>query len=235
MFTTLILSFTINYWRFGYLLEGDLDTFVTRINVEDFLRENIGTSSGFINQNSIVDTHTQNPATIGSYYWVVKHAIPGNIPVGSTATTTPLLYYKRYSLTPTGSFIMNGLQPYEDEYLLYLDGSTKQLLLRTLANPSASGNRVLTSCPKSIATSSCPEDKVLAGDLSSIDIRFFSKSGNQIDWTSLYDSTTSTYVGPDYTAVEVLELTLNISKKVVFQKTNSTQSSTIVRIALRNT
>ncbi len=234
-FTTLILFFTFNYWRYGYVIASDLDTFVTRLNAGDVLRENIGSSSGFINQNSIADARALNPVTTGSYYWLVKHAVPGNVAVGASGTTTPLLYYRRFSVNTTGAYIMNGLQPYEDEYVLYLNGSTKQLLLRNLANTNATGNRLVTSCPKAYATASCPEDKIVASDLASVDIRYFSRSGNLVDWTSIYDSSTSSYIGPDFPTVEVLELTLNISKKAVFQQSNTTQSSTIIRIALRNT
>jgi hypothetical protein len=157
------------------------------------------------------------------------------VSIGSIGTTTPLIYYKRFSLTSTGAHILNGVQPYEDEYVLYLNGTTKQLLLRSLANSSASGSRLQTSCPQSLATSICPADKIIASDVASIDKKFFSRSGNTVDWTSVYDSTLGAYIGPDYSAVEVLELTLNISKRAVFQKTDTTKSSTIIRIALRNT
>lgn len=235
MLTTLILFFTFNYWRFGYTVGADLDTFVTRINAEDYLREVIGTSSGFILQNSIPDVNSLSPQSFGSSYWLTQHAVPGNFVVGSSGTITPLLYYKRYSLTNTGAYIYNGLQPYEDEYILYLDGTTKQLLVRSLANTSASGNKIQTSCQAAIATATCPADKVIASDIASVDRRFFSRSGNTVDWTSVYDSSISSYIGPDYTAVEVMELTLNISKRAVLQKTNTTQNSTIIRIALRNT
>jgi len=235
LFTSLIMFFTFNYWRYGYLISADLDTFVTRLNAGDFLRETIGTSTGFISQNSLSDPHPANPVSTGSNFWIIQHAIPGNVPIGASGTTTPLLYYRRFSRNSSGSFIFNGAQPYEDEFVLYLDGTTKQLLQRSIANSSAAGNRTVTSCPKALATASCPADKVVASDIASIDRRFFSKSGNTVDWTSAYDSNIGTYVGPDYPTVEVLELTLNISKKAVFQKSNTTQSSTIIRIALRNT
>lgn len=236
-FTTLIMFFTFNFWRTGYVVEADLDTFVTRLNASDILREAVGTSSGFIGQNSITDTHTQNPdpAYASNLYWIKKHAVPGNVPVGSSGTTTPLLYYRRFSTNTSGVIIFNGSQPYEDEYVLYLNGTTKQLLLRNLANTNATGNRLVTSCPKALASATCPEDKIIASDLSSIDIRFFSRSGNTVDWTSVYDSAITSYAGPDYSAVEVLELTLNISKKAVFQTSQTTKSSTVIRIALRNT
>ncbi len=237
MFTSLIMFFTFNFWRYGYVVEADLSTFTTRLNAGDILRELIGTSSGFINQNSIIDTHTNNPdpAYPSNFYWVPNHAVPGNILVGASGTTTPLLYFKRFSASSSNQIIMNGTQPYEDEYVLYMNGTTKELLLRNLANTTASGNKLVTSCPKVVASATCPADKIIAGDIESIDIRYFSRSGNTVDWHSIYDSATSQYIGPDNPVVEVLELTLNISKKAVFQRTSTTKNSTVIRIALRNT
>lgn len=237
MFTSLIMFFTFNFWRFGYVLEADLSTFTTRLNAGDVMRELISSSSGFINQNSIIDNNTHNPDTAyaSNYYWITNHAVPGNKPVGASGTTTPLLYFKRFSTNSSNQLIMNGTQPYEDEYVLYLNGTTRELLLRNLANTSATGNKLATSCPKSVATFSCPADKIIADSIESIDIRYFSRSGNTVDWTSVYDPILAQYIGPDNQVVEVLEVTLNISKKAVFQATETTKNSTVIRIALRNT
>lgn len=237
LFTTLILFFGFSYWRYGALLEADLDTLVTRLNAGDFLRESLSSSSGAIIQNGLPDSNTNNPdpAIPSNLYWIPLHAIPGNKPVGASGTTTPLLYYKRHSVNTSGALIMNGTQPYEDEYILYLDGSSKQMRLRALANPSAPSNRLQTSCPPAVATPSCPADKTIAVDLASVDIRFFSKSGNLIDYTSVIDPGTGLYAGPDCPTVEVVEFTLNITKKPFLQTTNATSSSTIIRIAMRNT
>jgi len=235
-FSTLILYFFIDYFRYGYLLQADLETLTTRLNAGDFLREAIGTSTGLVIQNGIPDSHTANPdpAIASGLYWVPIHAIPGNKPVGATGTTTPLLYFRRFSLNTTGNYIMNGAQPYEDEYVLYLDGTTKSLMERILANPAATGDRVKTTCPPSLATASCPVDKTVATDLISIDSRYFSRTANLIDYTSITDPGTGAYIGPDFTAVEVVELTLNLAKKAALQTTYSTSNSTIIRIALRN-
>lgn len=236
LFSGLIISFGFNYWRYAYLLEADLTTYVDRLNTGDYLREALGSSSGLIIQNSIADPYTLNPdpAISSNLYWVPMHAIPGNKPAG-TSGTKPLLYFKRFSVNSAGALIMNGEQPYEDEYVLYLNGPAKQLMVRSLANPSAPDNRLKTSCPPANASASCPADKALLSDLASIDMRYFSRAGNLVDYTSVYDPAIPGYAGPDFTVVEVVELTVNIAKKPVFQKTNATQSSTIIRIALRNT
>lgn len=234
LFSGLILSFTFGYWRYGFLLQADLDTLNTRLNAGDFLREAIGSSSGLIIQNSISDNHPGVPDPSNLLHWAPIHAIPGNKTVGSPGVITSLVYFRHFSANASGQYIMNGSQPYEDEYILYLDGTTKSLIQRSLANPSANGNRLKTSCPSGFVTSSCPADKVVATDLSSVNMRYFSRTGNLLDYTSIWDSDTNSYAGPDFTAVEVVEFTINLSKKPTFQKTSATSNSTIIRIALRN-
>lgn len=237
LFTGLIMFFMISYWRYGMLLEADLDTLVSRLNAGDILRENISPSSGLILQNSLADANTLNPDTSISpaNYWEIIHAIPGNKPLPTSGTTEPLLYFRRFSVNSSGAVIMNGTQPYEDEFILYMDGTAKQLLLRTLANPNAANNKLTTSCPPASATASCPADRVVVSDLASVDMRYFSRTGNLIDYTSVVDTDTGAYIGPDFTVVEVVEFTLNIAKKPIFQTANSTFNSTIIRIALRST
>lgn len=235
-FSILILTFTFEYWRYAYLLQADQETLITRLDAGDILREEIGTSTGLITQNSITDAHTlvPDPAYPSGDYWLPIHATPASVNMPSAGSFMPLIYFSRYSFDGSGNYIMNGSQPYEDEYMLYLDGSTKSLKQRTLVNPSASGDRLKTSCPPAQASPSCPDDKTIATDLSSAATRYFSRTGNLIDYTSVTDPITGQYIGPDYPLVEVVELTINLSKKPTFQKTNATSNSTIIRIALRN-
>lgn len=235
-FVTLLLYFTFSYWRYTYLLESDQDTLSSRLNAGDIIRESLGTSSGMILQNGIPDPHPNNidPADATNQYWLKIHAIPGN-KSAATGTTTPVGYYRRFSFDASGGVIMNGTQPYEDEYVMYINGTTKQLLLRSLANTSAIGNRLKTSCPPAFVTSSCPADRVIAENVASVDMRYFSRTGNQIDWTSIYDSAIGQYIGPDFTSVDVVEIKLNLTRKPVFQQTTATVNNTVIRVALRNT
>ena len=236
LFVGLILFFTFSYWRYGSLLEADLDTFVERMNAGDVLREQVGSSSGMIIQNSIPDNNTAQPDPLiaSGLYWEPIHAIPGNKTAASGAIT-PIAYFRRFSAIANGTLAMNGLQPYEDEYVLYINGTSKQLLLRTLANPAVVGNRIKTSCPVNLASTSCPADKILISDLASVDLRYFSRTGNPVDYTSVFDSNINQYIGPDFPVVDVAEFGLNITKKPFLQKTNATVNKTTVRIALRNT
>ncbi len=236
LFSALIFAFGFTYWRDGILLQADEDTLITRLNASDFLRENIGGSSGLVIQNSIADPHAlaPDPADASNQYWLPIHATPGTVSMGSAGTYTPLIYYRKFSVNSSNNFIMNGTAPYEDEYVLYLDGSTKQLMLRSIANPSATGNRLKTSCPPALATGSCPSDRTISTSLASIGLRYFSKSGNPIDHTSVYDSDINQYVGPDFPVVEVAEFTVNLKQRPTFFSTNAVSNSAVIRIALRN-
>ncbi|HEX8226816.1 MAG TPA: hypothetical protein VF572_03015 [Candidatus Saccharimonadales bacterium] len=236
LFTTIIMTYTIGYWRYGYMLEADLSTLTTRLNAGDFIRSGIGPSSGLITQNSIPDQHTAvpDPAFTSGYHWELVHAVPGNVPMPAKGAVTPLLYYQRPSAATNGEYIMNGTQPFEDEYIMYLDGTTKSLRQRSLANPNATGNKLQTSCPDNAVSPTCPADKTVASELASIDMRYFSRTGNLVDHTSITDPVTGAFIGPDMTAAEVVEFNLNIVKKTQLQTSNSISNSTIIRVALRN-
>jgi hypothetical protein len=131
---------------------------------------------------------------------------------------------------------MNGTQPYQNEYVLYLNGTAKQLLLRTLANPNAPGNAATTSCPSAAATSICPADRIIAEDVASIDMRYFSRAGNTIDHNSIIDTSVSpnVFIGPDFTSVEVVEFNLHNFRKSSLGGGTDTSNQTVIRVALRN-
>jgi prepilin-type N-terminal cleavage/methylation domain-containing protein len=228
-----VMLFTFSYWQYSFVSQANQQTFTDRLNASDYLRENLGSSSGLITQTSIPDNNTGAPDPGDNQFWASIHAVPGNITHGSS-DITPISYFKKPSLNNTGQIIMNGSAPFEDEYVLYLHKPTRTLKVRTLANANAPNNRAVTSCPLSTASATCPEDRTLSENIDSVDKRFFSRSGVVIDWTSVYDSNIGQYIGPDNPTVEVVEFTLNISTKPIFQKSKTVSSSTVVRVALRN-
>lgn len=247
-FASLILYFGFSYWRYSSLLEADTDTLVTRLDANDYLRDKLGTTSGLINQNSLADTHAMNTdPVLGSSYWIPMHSVPGTT-LATGSGTAPLMYFKRLATNSSGAYIMNGANPYENEYILYINRATKQLLVRTLANPAATGNILKTSCPPASATTSCPADKVIVDNLVSIDRKYFSRFDATIDFTATndginpcsggsegqYGGTYTGCTGYDFQAVEVVELTLHIAEKTFLQQANSTQNDTVIRVALRN-
>lgn len=235
LFIGLILGFGMNYWQNVALMQSDNDTFISRLNAQDYIREIIGTSDGLINQNSIADANTGAPDPVaGSNYWVTTHAVPQTITLSGT-NSIPILYFRRLSFSTSGTVIMNGSTPYDDEYVMYANPVTRQILVRTLANPSAPNNRAKTTCPPSIATTACPADKVMLSNVASVTATYYSRSGNTINYQSIVDPNTGNYIGPDFTSVEALQYSFHITAKPLFQHTNATVNDTIVRIALRNT
>lgn len=231
-----IFAFMLDFWRVNSTLKTDFDTYVVRLDAGDKLRNAFSVSSGLIIQNSIADTHTlvADTSEASGNYWEPLHAIPSTVSIGSSGTYTPVVYFQSPSIDSSKNIIFNDDQPYEDEYVLYLDGTAKKMMLRTIANPAAPGNTAVSSCPPSAVTASCPVDKTVAMDISSVETRYFSRSGNPIDFTSIIDSTSGEYIGPDFPVVEVIELTLNLYKKSVVDGGQDSINSTIVRVALRN-
>jgi len=236
LFSGLILYFAFSYWRATATLEADLQTYVGRLNAGDKLRDSFNAASGLITQNSLPDDNTGNfdPVYSSHKYWIPIHAVPGNITVGATGTVTPVVYFRQPAIDTSKNFIMNGTQPYENEFILYLDGSTKQLKLRSLANTAATGNATLTSCPTATATPLCPGDRTIGENIDSIDARYFSRTGNLINHNSIIDPNTGAYIGPDFMSVEVVEFNLHVYRKSALHNGTDTSSQTIIRIALRN-
>ncbi len=232
----MVTAFALNLWTNTAVVESDENTFVSRLNAGDYLRDAIDSAVGLINQNDLPDSNAgdPDPSDPSGNYWAVIHAVPGTISIGSAGTITPVIYFNRPSIDTSNSIIMNGDVPYQDDVILYMNGTTKQLLARVIANPSASGNRAKTTCPASAASQTCPADTVVADNVTGINLRYFSRSGNTIDYTSITDSDTGDYIGPDFPSVEVVEFKLQLFKKAQLHSGADTSNETIIRVALRN-
>lgn len=61
--------------------------------------------------------------------------------------------------------------PYLNEFVYYKSGT--KLYKRTLAHPSATGNKLKTSCPESLASSSCPADRELAENIDTMSFTLY--------------------------------------------------------------
>ncbi|MBC7707883.1 hypothetical protein H7Y63_01535 [Polaromonas sp.] len=233
---TVITGFALSFWGNTVTLSNDQGTLVSRFNVSTYLNKFIGQGYGFITQNDIPDNNTgkPDPAIVSGKYWMPIHAVPGNIPTGANGTITPLLYFRKPSINTSNNIVMNGAVPFEDNYIIYLDGTTKQLRSRALINTTAPANRNLTTCPPSAATASCPADAVISDDVSAVALRYFSRSGNTVDYTSITDPVSLKYIGPDYPSVEIVELTVKYYRKAQLHNALNTVTQTVVRVALRN-
>jgi type II secretory pathway pseudopilin PulG len=233
--SSLVITAMLDYWSGAATLINDNETLVSRADAGDTLRSYLNVASNLINQNSIPDTNAldSDPAA-GSSYWLAIHAIPGSTAMPAAGSYAPIFYFEAPSVTSSRSFIMNGSQPYYNEFVLYLNGTTKQLLLRTLVNPGATGDRLKTSCPAASASASCPADLIMSDNISSVDLSYYSKSGNSIDYTSSTDPLTGQYNGPDFAVAEVVSITLHLSRKSVIGGGTNTLNQTVIRVALRN-
>jgi prepilin-type N-terminal cleavage/methylation domain-containing protein len=231
-----ITTFALRYWSNTAVLQNNEQALVSRLNAGDYLRSLVNSSNGLIVQNDIPDTHTLNadPANVSGAYWLPIHALPGTTSIGSAGTYTPVIYLDRPSINTSKAIVMNGTAPYQDNVLLYMDGTNKQFKARVLANPNATANAAKTTCPPANATNACPADSIIAENVSSVGVRYFSKSGNTIDYSSIKDPVTGANNGPDFPSVEVLEITINLSKKAKLHNGANTTNQTIIRVALRN-
>lgn len=231
-----ITVFALNYWASSSSLESSQETLVSRLNSGDYLREAIDAASGLIIQNDLPDSHVGkvDPSDSTNTHWLPLHAIPGDINMGAAGTATPVIYFNRPSISTSNNIILNGTIPYQDDVILYLDGNTKQFVARTIANQFAPSNRAKTSCPPASATAVCPQDIVIADDVSDVSMRYFSRSGNTIDYTSITDPTTGAYIGPDFPSVEVVEFTVKFYRKAKLSQGANSTNQTVIRVALRN-
>jgi prepilin-type N-terminal cleavage/methylation domain-containing protein len=249
---TTVLSMIIFAMGYQYLkqaasLTAKSNFYIDRLNVSDYLRQNIGLSTGLLNQNSLQDNHTlvPDPGDATGTHWKILRTIPGTL--GNTTDVTPILYYSQDALRADGTAIMNGTTAYQNEFIIYHDGPSSELRVRSLANPDATGNTTVTTCTPGIT--GCKADRVLLSGVKSVEMRYFSRSGEDIDYRSSCDpdvyacglppvcEQTPPYTGCnglDFSQVEVVQFKLKVAKPIESDINHSIYNSTIIRIALRN-
>lgn len=122
---------------------------------------------------------------------------------------TPALDSSRnYIIDPnTGS-------PYMNELVYYKSGNT--LMERRLANPNATGNTLVTTCPASQASPSCPPDKLLGDYMQSMSFTLYDQDNN---------------LTSDPTLARLIKINLSM-QRTVFGSSVSLNNS--IEVALRN-
>ncbi|HPR09640.1 prepilin-type N-terminal cleavage/methylation domain-containing protein [Candidatus Saccharibacteria bacterium] len=238
LFSSLVLSFTFDIWGGASQLQNSSDTLVSRQNLGDTLRNRLNAATTLLNQNSIPDPNTMvsEPTDASGSHWLRIHAVPQTIPIPASGSYTPVIYYSAPAIGTNKQFLMRGSSPYQDEFILYLDGAKKQLKLRVLAvDASPLANPLKTSCPTTIATPTCPRDHILAEDVLNVSTKYFSKSGNPVNWNDVKDPETGASIGPDFSSdVEVVEMSVTYTKRAVIKGRSDSRAQTTVRVALRN-
>lgn len=243
----IIFGMGYQYLKQAASLNAKSNFYMDRLNISDYLRSNIGLSSGLLNQNSIADSQTlvPDPDDTTNTHWKLMHAIPGTH--GNTGAITPIVYYSQDATRIDGTTIENGASAYQNEFVLYHDGPTSELRVRSLAHPDAVGNRLQTTC--TTESSTCRKDKVLLTGVQTVETTYFSRSGDKIDYRSSCDpdviacgipplcEQTPPYTGCnglDYSQVEVVQFKIKVKKVIESDANHSIYNTTIVRIALRN-
>ena len=170
------------------------------VNAQNLLRttvENIRYGNGVEQTNTISDPNAPSGGwnTSNTNFVIV-------IPVPAEDTS------RNYITNPsTGS-------PYMNELVYYKSGTT--LMERILANPSAVGNALQTTCPANLATSSCPADKTLATYVSSMTF-------------VLYDQNAVTTTTP--TQARSINIVLTMQRNAPISPLSVTSN---IRVTLRN-
>lgn len=104
-----------------------------------------------------------------------------NAPTGgwNTGNSDFVIVIQTPALDINRNFITNAStgNPYMNELVYYKVGTS--LLRRNLANSSATGNIMTTSCPTAAASPSCPADALLAENVSSINFTLYDISNAQ--------------------------------------------------------
>jgi len=109
---------------------------------------------------------------------------------------------KNYIIDPnTGS-------PYMNELVYYKSGSN--LMERKLANPNATGDTLITTCPASLATNTCPADTNIASYFSSMSFTLYDINGSVTASTSAARSIGITLVMSQFGNVHPLTYTNSI-------------------------
>jgi prepilin-type N-terminal cleavage/methylation domain-containing protein len=100
--------------------------------------ENLRYGAGVRQTNSINDTNMTGGWNTSNTDFVIIIAVP--------------------AIDSSGDYIINTStgSPYNNELVYFKDGNI--LTRRTLAHPDATGNTLITTCPDSVATASCPSD-----------------------------------------------------------------------------
>lgn len=102
-----------------------------------------------------------------------------NAPVGgwNTSNTNFVIVISTPAVNSADDYIIDPVtgSPYMNELVYYKNGNS--LYKRNLANPSAAGNRLRTSCPAAIASPSCPADVNLADYFQSMSFSLYDQDG----------------------------------------------------------
>lgn len=95
---------------------------------------------------------------------------------------------------------------YTNNVVYYVSGDV--IYRRTLANPNASGNAAVTTCPPSAASESCPADSKVVEDIATLSIAFDNADVEQAQSVTLTITRIRNLFGKTYTSTVTGDATL---------------------------
>lgn len=177
--------------------------------------------------NTLIDMTTQSQSLllstvdllrVGNGVRQTNSITDPNAPSGgwNTSNTNFVIVISTPALDASHNYITDPStgSPYMNELVYYK--SNTSLMKRSLANPGAAGDNLLTSCPPSLASPSCPADADLADNFQSMAFTLYDQDGNTIT---------------DPTLARSIGIKLNMQKNV-FGAMISLNNS--IRVTLRN-
>lgn len=118
---------------------------------------------------------------VGSGIRTSNQITDANEPVGGWTTSNAdlILIVASPVLDSSGQFIVDPLtgEPYQNELIYFAEGTT--LYKRILANPSAVGNTLTTSCPAAVSGPSCPPDRQLSENFTDMSFVFYDQDNTE--------------------------------------------------------
>lgn len=132
-------------------------------------------------------------------------AAPGNLYSwsGTAGSNATLILAVPSRDTANNLIYLDGLHnnPYTDDVIFYLEGATKRLYKRVIANAAAPGNRAKTTCPPATASASCPADALIVEDVANLTTSYLDANGNPVSSPAgteavRYTVTESKFIGP---------------------------------------
>ena len=141
--------------------------------------------------NTLIDMTTQSQSLllstvdllrVGNGVRQTNSITDPNAPSGgwNTSNTNFVIVISTPALDASHNYITDPStgSPYMNELVYYK--SNMSLMKRSLANPGAASDSLLTSCPPSLASPSCPADADLADNFQSMAFTLYDQDGNTI-------------------------------------------------------
>lgn len=212
-------GFTIVELTIGILVSSILFiAFLTAITEYFILITRNNDSIEMVNSSQNLLRYTVSTLRVSNGVRQTNSITDPNAPVGgwNTSNTDFVIVISTPATDSSHNYIIDSSSgfPYLNEIIYYKSGNS--LYRRDLANPSAAGNTLITTCPPASATSSCPADVDMADYFQTMSFTLYDQNGT---------------VTSDTTQARSIAINLTM-QRVVYGKTLSLNNS--IRVALRN-